>query len=123
MGSFMGRELFEACAIKVEYGQPHEMATAFGVRELGIPLANPTVFRLSPLESVGLPPVSPLNWSLPAVSRAPALQRLRRSDLCARFNYLFVCSAVIKSTFVSRSAGEVLFFSDSSAYSMPYTAS
>ena len=34
----MGRELFEACAIKVEYGQPHETATAFGVRELGTAL-------------------------------------------------------------------------------------
>jgi len=48
MGSFMGRELFEACAIKVEYVQPHEMATAFGVRELGTALviiSNSTNFR------------------------------------------------------------------------------
>jgi hypothetical protein len=73
---------------KLEYGQLQETATAFGVRALGILLANSRFCYLSPLDLMGPLPVSPLNGSLPAVSRAPALQRLRRSSLCARFTQI-----------------------------------
>src|SRR6266508_3043529 len=77
--------------IKVEYSQLHEMAPAFGVRALGTALVvhidtlamlerKPTAFLVSEVYRI--------RRCLPKRSQAPALQRLRRSDLCTRFRVL-----------------------------------
>src|SRR5262245_6439225 len=42
------RNLLKRVQIKVEYGQPQEMAAAFGMRALGIPLANSAMLFSAP---------------------------------------------------------------------------
>src|SRR6266498_3052075 len=77
--------------IKVGYGQPHKMAAAFGVRALGTALVvifGCTDFRDKIPEWASFPSLPQYRSGLPKRSRAPALQRLRRSDLCTRFKEL-----------------------------------
>src|SRR5882672_11330641 len=77
--------------IKVEYGQLPEMATAFGVRVLGTALVVSCGFYRLPGQDMrwaSFPSSPEYRSGLPKRFQAPALQRLRRSDLCARFTYL-----------------------------------
>jgi hypothetical protein len=75
--------------IKVEYGQLPEMATAFGVRLLGTALVLISRFyRLQGqvMQWAFFPSLPEYRGGLPKRLQAAALQRLRRSDFCPRFN-------------------------------------
>src|SRR5262245_48939257 len=77
--------------IKVECSQLHEMAPAFGVRALGTALVVISGFyrpRRQEMRWASFPSLPEYQSGLAKRSQAPAPQRLRRSDLCKRFNYL-----------------------------------
>ena len=76
---------------KSECNQLLEMATAFRVRQLGAALVvncNSTGFWDRRSELASFPSLPQYRSGLPNCYRAQAPQRLRRSDLCTRFNNL-----------------------------------